>query len=100
MTSASAEDNVLINAGEAVGTAAGKAVATVRRTVASISDRREKLADVAAQAKAEARDVYKKTRRETKKAVKSAKRVGTSAKKVAASAKRSVKRVARKIKRS
>ena len=99
MTSASAEDSALINAGEAVGAAAGKAVATVRRTVASISDHKDKLADVASQAKLEARDVYKKTRRETKKAVKSAKKVSASAKKVASSAKRSVKRVARKLKR-
>ena len=92
LMTASAEEDVLVNLGETLGTAAGKVVAAAKRTATTITEEKRRVVRAATKARSSARRVINKTKRKTSKAAKSAKRS-------AASAKRSVKRVARKLKR-
>ncbi|HVO58787.1 MAG TPA: hypothetical protein VMT51_13935 [Dongiaceae bacterium] len=100
---ASTDENVLQTTAESLGAAAGKVVASAKRTAASLAGEKErlsegldeekvKLAKVASKVRSDARRTIKKTKK------KAAKAASTARKKVA-SAKRSLKRAARRLKR-
>jgi hypothetical protein len=87
-----ADEEVLVTVAETLGSAAGKVVATARRTASTLDDKKRKIVRAASRARSKASRVLKKTEKKTKKAAKSAKRAAMSAKK-------SVKRATRRIKR-